>query len=275
MKKSSEIHPSPTKFEVPVSIFTINNENLATIEEISGLSNYETVSVRVKILTEEDAVEVKKGLTKQDYWIADATGCCKIVTWEDNVGLLSVGDCFKLSGLMVRTYNGKKYLSVPKQGFQVSQIDDIGVVEGIPAETETEKKLKSVSIAGVKHFERFDGCYSCSGKVVPQSETSCSIGKCNCCGSIQCIDQCKSLTSARLDINTGTDVKAVVVFSPVLEDICQGTATVENLIYCEEFDAVVSEKDVIVSISRCLQYHLFISSRAICKVPFVYFILHY
>lgn len=47
---------------------------------------------------EEDAIEVNIGLMKQDYWISDATWCCRIVTWEENIGLLSVGEWFKLSG---------------------------------------------------------------------------------------------------------------------------------------------------------------------------------
>ena len=91
VRKSSEIHPSPKKMQVPDSTFVTTSENLVTIEEISGLPEYQIVSVRVKVVGEEYAIEVKRGLTKQDYWIADATGCCKIVKWEENIGLLSVG----------------------------------------------------------------------------------------------------------------------------------------------------------------------------------------
>ena len=40
-----KIHPSPTKFEIPESMFVISDENLVTI---SALPNYESVSVRVK-----------------------------------------------------------------------------------------------------------------------------------------------------------------------------------------------------------------------------------
>ncbi|CAI8035503.1 hypothetical protein GBAR_LOCUS19916 [Geodia barretti] len=46
----------------------------------------------------------------------------------------------------------------------MSDIDDIGVVEGtIPEEQVAERKLTAVSVAGVKYFETFQGCYSCSG----------------------------------------------------------------------------------------------------------------
>ena len=62
--------------EVPDSMFVMTNENLVTIEEISKLLEYQIVSVRVKVVKEKDATEVKTGLIKQD-------GCCKVVTWEE------------------------------------------------------------------------------------------------------------------------------------------------------------------------------------------------
>lgn len=82
--------------------------------------------------------EVKMGLIK---WIVDATGCCKMVTWEDNVGILSVRESYKWSGLVVRSYKGKKYFSVPREGLKLCGIDDIGVVEDIPEEPETDVKF--------------------------------------------------------------------------------------------------------------------------------------
>ena len=87
------------------------NDNLVMLEEIPRLSNYWRVSVRVKVMAEEEAIEVKKGLVKQEYAIADATASCKIVTWKDNTGVLQPGNSYKLSGLMVRMYNGK---SIPQ-----------------------------------------------------------------------------------------------------------------------------------------------------------------
>ena len=124
-------------------------KNLVAIEGVSGIANYEVVGVRVKVVSEEDVTEVKKGLFKQDYCIADTSGCCKNVTWEENVGILLVGDCYKLSGLVVRTYNGKKYLSVPTEGFHATKVEDIGVVENVPEEPATEVKFTRRCLRGV------------------------------------------------------------------------------------------------------------------------------
>ena len=137
-----------------------------TVEEITSLPDYRCVSVRVKVVSEEEETEVKKGLMKQNYWIADATASLNIVTWEGNTGLLTVDRYYKLCGLIIRTYQSKKYLSVPRDGFQVSEIDDIGVVENKISEKEklTATKLSDAWVAGVKYFKKIDGCYSCPEK---------------------------------------------------------------------------------------------------------------
>ena len=150
---STELHKSTKKFDVAASMFVVN-DNLVMLEEIPRLSNYQRVSVRVKVMAEEEAIEVKKGLVKQEYAIADATASCKIVTWKDNIGVLQPGNSYKLSGLMVRMYNAKKYLSVPKDGFQISSIEDIGVVEDVGVEVAKERKLTNVGIVGI-NFLRF------------------------------------------------------------------------------------------------------------------------
>ena len=97
MRKPSEPHQSYSKFEVsPNNIMFDDTDDHKTIDEIPRLVNYQRVSVNVKVIGEEDATAVKKGQMKQDYIIADRTGSCKIVTWEDNVGLLQVGNCFEI-----------------------------------------------------------------------------------------------------------------------------------------------------------------------------------
>ena len=249
VRNTSEVLSSPKKMNVPDSMFAKTKGSLVTIEEVAQLSNYEVIAVQVKVLGEEEATEVKKGLIKQDYWIADASACCKIVTWEDNVGLLVVGESYKLSGLVVRTFNGKKYLSVQTEGFVATKIDDIGVVAEVPEEQATEKKFTGVSIVGVKSFETFDGCYSCSGKVVPRSEAS-PIGSCSRCGTLQRLDRCQESATARLDLDTGNEIITVAAFTDILKKICNARITLENLLCSEDFDAVISDRNVVVTVTR-------------------------
>lgn len=110
----------------------------------------------MNFVDEEETTGVKKGLIKQDYWITDASVCCKIVTWEDNVGPVVVGELYKLSGLVVKTYNGKKYLSVLTEGYHNRQHWSSLKVQ---KEQATEKRFTGFSIVGVRNVETFDSCY--------------------------------------------------------------------------------------------------------------------
>ena len=78
-----------------------------------------------------DRSEVKskrqeKALMKQkDCIVSDSTGSCQIVLWQNDVGKLEEGCCYKLLNIMlVRHYAGVKYLSMSEYGV-VNQVADI------------------------------------------------------------------------------------------------------------------------------------------------------
>jgi len=121
------------------------------------------------VLAEQEPVSVKNGLVKQEYIVGDATGSCKVVAWEENVGTLEVGYCYRLIGAMVRIFKGEKYLSVPKEDFKFEAIADIGHVQETAVRLSTDRKVCKVSILGVRFMDAYRGCYRCFGKVLPQS----------------------------------------------------------------------------------------------------------
>ena len=104
---------------------------------------------------EEETTGVKKGFIKQDDWITDASVCCKIVTWEDNVGPLVVGELYKLSGLVVRHTMGRS-ISFLMEGYHNRKHRSSLIV---PKEQATEKRFTGVSIVGVRSIVTLDSCY--------------------------------------------------------------------------------------------------------------------
>ena len=87
---------------------------------------------------------------------------------------------------------------------------------------------------------------------MPRSDV---IGHCNKCGSIQRLERCISKASTRVDIQATElefeeDIHTLNVFSPVIKDICHGSASVETLLSCESFDVAFSDQNIILSISR-------------------------
>ena len=92
---------------------------------IQQFDNYQCVTIKTKVVSVEKEEEVNNGLTKQDCVIADALGTAKIVLWE-NINTLGEDQGYQLSGVMIWSFKGSKYLSVPKNNFDVEPIDDIG-----------------------------------------------------------------------------------------------------------------------------------------------------
>lgn len=74
--------PFHSKFDV--------TEDIIAIEELSLIANFQYVSVRVKVITGEELAVVKKRVIKQDFYITDAVGSYKVVTWKENVCEISL-----------------------------------------------------------------------------------------------------------------------------------------------------------------------------------------
>ena len=185
------------------------------------------------VVTAFDPTRVKD-LTKQEYIIADATASSKIICWEENVGLIEEGHSYKLSGLNVRTFRNEKYLSVGKDGFSITEIDNIGEVSEVDCTTETKYKLHDTVIQGVKSLECFYSCYSCTAKVVRLSDL---LGECTPCNTTQKFTTFKQRHCARVDLQTENSVTTVSIFSP---DIALGGITKESLLTSEPFTASIA-----------------------------------
>ena len=245
VRNGSELQQSPTKFDIDQAKFECHSQE-TTLADLLKISNFQKVSVNVKVVCEKEVQQVKGGLQKQEYIIADPTGTSMITTWEDNIGILQEGNSYKLSGLLVRTFSNKKYLSMPKDNsFKIISIDDIGEVEDF--ELENERKMTGTVIVGIKYFDSYDGCYSCNGKIMPTSDV---LGDCSRCGTTQRLDRSKKMTSAKMDFESEGVIRSLTAFSPILDKICQGSVTKAALLSCEPFDMEYSEKNIITSISR-------------------------
>ena len=246
IRNSSDLHHSPLEF--PVDVNTLSTDSTVTInlEELRQLSNFQNVSVKIKVTDVHDVVKVKD-LTKQEYSTADATSTSTIVVWEDNVGILSEGCSYKLSGLIVRTFRNEKYLSVPRDNFTITEIDDIGEVSVPAVANASNEHVTQAVVKGIKHLDVFRACYSCTGKV---AETSEVLGDCTRCGVTQKIETCKLRFHARVDLQSEGNLITVTAFTPILENICQtDDVTKAALLTSTPFNATINN-NIVTSISH-------------------------
>ena len=85
-----------------------------------------SITSKVIIIREAQVVSDRK-LNKQDRTVADSSGTCRIVLWEEHIGKLKNMVSYDLQNMMVRQFNNLKYLVFNEQTI-VKECEDIGEV---------------------------------------------------------------------------------------------------------------------------------------------------
>ncbi len=189
LRSSSRVEASP-KF------CTNRLEDMAstdiTLENFEVRSGYDRVNVKAKVIRADEPVKVSGGLNKQDVATGDCSAAARLTLWEKEIGTVKVGKSYQFNSVVVRGYQGEKYLSKAKEAVSIVEIDDIGeVAEDDLPEVDT---LSGAEVAGVITFNLYAACLRCKSKVKP---TTGKLGKCTKCGMQQCIEQCKEQLNAK------------------------------------------------------------------------------
>ena len=246
MSNSTQVVTSPTKFDITMIPTTKHHEEVS-LDQLQDKTNYQRITVLVKILDQKEVMEIHPGLSKQDCIVGDSTGTTTLTLWEDNIGQIDVGMSYRLSGVIVRSFNGKNYLSVPKDNCEISIIDDIENVKEI-MQKEVPRNLKDAVVVGIMSLEIYNNCIACKGKV---KVLSSNIGQCNKCNMKQRLDRCKPGASAKLLIENAEQRIALTAFTTILREICQhAVVNEETLLDAEKFNLSYSETNIITDISR-------------------------
>ncbi len=158
-----------------------------TLAQLGGVQNNQRVSVTAKALRLCDKLEVKPGLFKQDVTLSDSTGTARITLWQDDIGKLEAEKSYHIQNLLVRSYDGSKYLTPPKSGSTITPKDDIGAVE--EPEDDDKNELDEAEVIAVSYIAANKCCVSCKGKVDSLDDR---IGRCMKCCTTQRLDKCKA-----------------------------------------------------------------------------------
>lgn len=108
------------------------NENLDNhlhvVNEALKANIYTFVDLKVKVIIKEEnknpIVQDTKTRYKCDTLVADATGCAKLVLWEDMINKVARGKCYHFKNITVRIFDDEKYLNT-NESTTVEEIDDI------------------------------------------------------------------------------------------------------------------------------------------------------
>lgn len=190
---------------------------IITLKELPTLVEYLRVVCEVKVLSVDE--NTTGGIWKQDIAVSDSTGTARLTLWEPEINKMELQKSYKLSGIMVKEYQDKKYLSTPKEISLIEEIDDIGEVEGEDKPSQED----NVRVVAVEILDSYRKCMKCTSELVPTTEDK-ELGMCSKCGTMQCIADCKRNLRATLRLKfNGGDVKTLQAFERVVEDIAQKT----------------------------------------------------
>ncbi len=249
---------SPRKFELAedVEYTAVASSELRSLEEIDGLAVNQRVTVTGKVVSVKPAesVHVKsrgETLQKQDLVLGDSSSRCRAVAWVNHVGVLKVGDSYKLANVTVRSFNGAKYVSLSENS-SIQPVTDIGEVnEDVDFGEETfGVRVFDAEVVGVISCDNYNSCASCKAKVVKKSEV---MGECTKCGMMVKMSRCKQSAAAKLVLedNSGK-VHKVTAFTDVVEDIVReqvGSTTAEKILSAPVMKWTVTRKDIVSSVT--------------------------
>ena len=229
------------------------------LSKLTDFAAFQRVTVVAKAIHLEAVEEVPGGKKKQDIIIADGTGTARFTIWEGEIGKVKESKSYRLSGMMVREFRGRKFLSTSKENSTIELTSDIGeVAEESGEESSTtdaagpsQCRVRDVRVVGVMHLDRYRGCLKCKTKLVPDDDDP-DLANCPKCNMLQCLDAGRQGLSAQFLVESGGEKLPLRAFGKVVEDIAQKPAdevTMGSLLKAKSF-TMVHMDGIIQSISR-------------------------
>ncbi|CAH3178630.1 unnamed protein product [Porites lobata] len=100
----------------PIKAETVEAKDSST-EEILGeqIKTLVNIAGRVTLNGPTETVKVKgKTLKKQEVLFTDNTGSVRLVLWEQDTTKMQSGQCYSMTNVAVKDYNGTNYLTLTK-----------------------------------------------------------------------------------------------------------------------------------------------------------------
>ncbi len=229
------------------------------LSELGNLDQFQRVTVAVKAIRVDKAIEVTGGKKKQDVVVGDGSGTARATIWEDEIGKIEEGKSYRLCGMLVREYLRTRFLSTSREKSRIEEIDDIGAVKEKKEVAEEGSQsdmlpthVKRARIVGVLDLEAYRVCMKCKGKVVVDEEDE-ELGECSKCKMVQCMDACKNYLTTRVIIAAEKEEFTLRAFGKTVLQLCEKASeeevTKRGLLKAKAFD-FVHDNGIIQSVSR-------------------------
>ena len=228
MNKRSKVMSSPRKLSLGDVVVPLGRT--VKISDIASLTGSQEIEVKCKVVKVNEVSTVKKSgdgkeLRKQDVIIADETGSCRLVLWEDDVNSLEEGKSYCLLDMGVRRYGAMKYLSftVKSSKEMIGDLENVNEEDATGEESEDSGHVVSGEISAVISTSEYLSCKFCHSKVVSEDDVFAECTKCSAVMKLSYYTETKSAKFVVTDKSSNCDT-TLLAFEPVLSRIVDGVS---------------------------------------------------
>ena len=161
------------------------------------------------------SLKLSQKLYKQDVTQSDSTDTARLTLWQEDIDKLEEEHSYSIKDLLVRSYDGKKYLTPPKTGAKITAVDD-----------DANSELESAEVLVVSYIAASKCCISCKAKV---DNIDDHIGSCTKCSTTQRLDKCGKQLSAKLIIGNEDKTYSLHAFLPMIQKIIEDMTITDDL----------------------------------------------
>ena len=227
MNKRSKVMSSPRKLSLGDVVVPLGRT--VKISDIASLTGSQEIEVKCKVVKVNEVSAVKKSgdgkePRNQDVIIADETGSCRLVLWEDDVNSLEEGKSYCLLDMGVRRYGAMKYLSFTvKSSKEMIDLENVNEEDATGEESEDSGHVVSGEISAVISTSEYLSCKFCHSKVVSEDDVFAECTKCFAVMKLSYYTETKSAKFVVTDESSNCDT-TLLAFEPVLSRIVDGVS---------------------------------------------------
>jgi ribosomal protein L37AE/L43A len=224
------------------------------LEDIHDISVNQRITLKIKVISVKDPEKItsKAGIlyTKQECIIADSSGNCRCVLWEQNVQRMEDQKCYVITDCLVRSFDNVKYVSAGEHTI-IDVISDIGDVADIQIDVgETRLTTIEGEVIGVTSMEYYRCCIMCKSKL---SEITADVWKCMKCNGIFKSDKCPEEVCAKIIIQSDINYHYhVTAFKRVIDNVVANDSSdkpvIEKLLSTKRCNFVIDKNNVLINI---------------------------
>ena len=224
--KNAKIMPSEIKFPFNEAL----DNQLHAVSEALQANIYTSVDLKVKVIIKEEnknlIVQDTKTRYKCDTLVADATGCAKLVLWEDIIDKVTRGKCYNFKNITVRIFDDAKYLNT-NESTMVEEIDEIENVN-IDA-PEIKDNLLKANVVGV-NIKKSPSCLACNHTLSTQEEPAADEEiTCTNCHITTLTSLCNTKLIAQLIVKTTKELSTYTCFNDGIESFLKNIKCPKSL----------------------------------------------